>query len=142
MSTLQIYLLPCAVFFCFALSAHAQSNTLAYQSGTAYHAAKKEKISTPTPHRFHKKLPALYEGYAVEVGTSTYPLDTKHPLFRKFGNIHYDKLERGSYSYVILGRFKNDKSALHFLHNIIAPQVPTAKVVHYKAGTRSVVRAD
>ena len=141
MSTLRIYLLPCAVFICFALSAQAQS-TLAYQGTTAYRAAKKEKASTPTPHRFHKKLPALYEGYAVEVGTSTYPLDTQNPLFRKFGNIHYDKLERGSYSYLILGRFKNDKSALHFLHNIIAPQVATAKVVHYKEGTRRVVRAD
>ena len=141
MNTLRTYLLLCAVTLSFALTANAQS-TIAYQTSTAYRAAKEARTNPVTPHRIHKKLPAMYDGYAVEVATSTYPLDQTNPIFRKFGNIHYDKLERGSYSYLILGRFSNDKSALHFLNNIIGPQVKSAKVVHYEEGIRRVVRAE
>lgn len=139
MSTLRSYLLTGMLCTCFTFAVTAQSS-LAYESGTAYRPAKKEVRKTPTPHRVHKKLPALYQGYAVEVATSTYPLDGTNGIFRKFGNIHYDKLERGSYSYLILGRFRNDASALHFLTNIIAPQVKEARVVHYKDGIRRIVR--
>lgn len=141
MNTLRKYFLLGAVIACFCLQANAQS-TLAYQNTTAYRSAKKSKTPARTYSRFSKKLPALYHGYAVEIETSTYPLDRSASIFKKFGNIHYDKLERGSYSYLILGRFSNDESALHFLQNIIAPQVKKAKVVHYEEGTRRVVRSE
>ena len=141
MNTLRTCLLLCAFILLFANAANAQSS-LAYQDGTAYRSAKTATASIPAPTHIHKKLPSFYEGYAVEVATSTYPLDPSNPIFRKFGNIHYDKLERGSYSYIILGRFSNDHSALHFLNNIIAPQVTDAKVVHYKDGIRKIVREE
>ena len=140
MSTLHNCLLLSAACTFFALSTNAQTS-LASQNGTAYRPAKEANEATPVYH-FHKKLPALYEGYAIEVATSTYPLNPDNPIFRKFGNIHYDKLERGGYSYLIPGRFSNDKSALHFLNNVIVPQVKDARVIRYKDGIRRIVRAD
>lgn len=140
MSTLRNIALFCAATaFCLD-GANAQS-ALSYQDGTAYRSAKEAAADIPPPSRVHKKIPSFYEGFVIEVATSTYPLDPSNPIFKKFGNIHYDKLERGSYSYVILGRFTDDKSVLHFLQNVIAAQVPEAKAVHYKNGIRRIVRA-
>ena len=141
MNTLRNTLLLVAAFNFFALTANTQT-TLAYHNSPASKAAKKVAAEMPAPYNAHKKLPVFYEGYAIEVATSTYPLDRKNQVFRKFGNIHYDKLERGSYSYLILGGFSNDKSILHFLQNVIAPQVKDARAVHYKEGIRRIVRAD
>ena len=140
MNTLRTSLLLCAVMTVFSMQSDAQS--LASVSRTAYRSAKTATATAPTPNRYSKKLPALYQGYAIEVKTSTYPLDRNNQIFRKFGNIHYDKLERGSYSYLIVGRFSDDESVLHFLHNIIAPQVKDAKAVHYEDGIRRVVRVE
>ena len=141
MSTLRICLLLYAVVLWFANSANAQS-TLAYEDGTAYRSAKSAAASIPSPSHANKKLPSFYQGYAIEVASSTYPLDRSNPIFKKFGNIHYDKLDRGSYSYLILGRFSDDKSALHFLNNVIVAQVSDARVVHYKDGIRKIVRVE
>ncbi len=116
-------------------------STVAYQGEVASIEAEAEKTASPSPYRFHKKLPVLYEGYAIEIATSTYPLNRTNSMFRKFGNVHYDKLEQGGYSYVILGRFSDDISALRFLHNIIVPKAEDARLVHYKDGIRKIVRA-
>ena len=141
MNTLQQRLPLVVAIICATTFSQAQS-ALAYQGNTAYHAAQKEAVAAHTAHRSYKKLPALYEGYGIEVATAAYPLDGTAPVFRKFGNIHYDKLERGSYSYLILGKFSDNGSALHFLNNVIAPQVPKAKLVLYKDGIRMIVREE
>lgn len=141
MNTLRYTLLLAATTIFFALTANSQT-TLAYHNSSASKAAKDVAANMSAPYHSHKKLPVLYDGYAIEVATSTYPLDRKNQLFRQFGNVHYDKLERGSYSYLILGGFSDDQSVLHFLQNVIAPQVNEARAVHYKEGIRRIVRVD
>ncbi|MEZ4933201.1 MAG: hypothetical protein R2788_13900 [Saprospiraceae bacterium] len=141
MNTLRNILLLSAATTFFAITANSQT-IMAYHNGAASKAAKDVAANMSTPYHSHKKLPVLYDGYAIEVATSTYPLDRKNQLFRQFGNVHYDKLERGSYSYLILGGFSDDESVLHFLQNVIAPQVKDARAVHYKEGIRRIVRVD
>ena len=141
MNTLRNSMLLTAAFLIFALTANTQT-TLAYHNSAASKAAKQIAVDMPATYHTNKKLPVFYEGYAIEVASSTYFLDPKNPIFRKFGNIHFDKLERGSYSYLILGRFSDDQSVLKFLQNVIAPQVADARAVHYKEGIRRIVRAD
>ena len=141
MNILRNSLLSVTAILFFAFTANSQSE-LAYHNSTASKTTGKITAEVASPIRSQKKLPVLYEGYAIEVATSTYPLDRRNPIFRRFGNIHYDKLERGSYSYVILGKFSNDKSVLHFLNNVIAPQVKEARAVHYKDGIRRIVREE
>ncbi len=141
MNILRNTLLLLATIPLFALTANSQT-TLAYHNSTASKTTGKITAEKPSPYHSRKKLPVFYEGYAIEVAASTYPLDRTNPIFRKFGNIHYDKLERGSYSYIILGRFSDDKSILHFLSNVIAPQVKDARAVHYKDGIRRIVRVE
>jgi hypothetical protein len=95
---------------------------------------------TFSPYRFHKKLPLTYHGYAIEVITSKYPLDRDHPVFRQFGNVHYDKLQEGGYSYVVKAEFSSDKAALHFLKTIIVHKAPEARLFFYKDGIRKIIR--
>ncbi len=141
MNTLRIPLALLLATVFFAATAYSQSS-LSYQGEVAYRAADSKLPETPSPYRFHKKLPVSYIGYAIEVASSTYPLDRANPVFRQFGKVHYDKLERGGYSYLILGRFSSDESALHFLNTIIVPKAKEAKLVHYKDGIRKIVRAN
>ncbi len=140
MNILRVPLALVLALLFFVVSANSQSS-LSYRGDLAYRDEGSKLPETPSPYRFHKKIPALYEGYAIEVASSTYPLDRANPVFRQFGNVHYDKLERGGYSYLILGRFSNDESALRFLNTIIVPKAKEAKLVHYKDGIRKTVRA-
>lgn len=143
MNTLRtLSLLAAAFFFCFDSSAQM---AIAYDGETAYVTNKsKTKKEEPSSEvfRFHKKLPTLYQGYAIEIATSDYPLDRTTPIFRQFGGIHYDKLDEGGYSYLILGRFADKESALSFLHNVVLHRAKDARVVHYKEGERNIVREE
>lgn len=143
MNTLRLSVLLLAVLsFCVKSSAQT---VIAFDGETAYvtnKTAKKTTKPSNTPYRFHKKLPSLYEGYAIEVAASNYPLDRTDGVFRKFGGIHYDKLDEGGYSYLILGRFSDEKSALHFLNTIILPRANDARLILYKEGNRSIVREE
>ena len=143
MNILRTSLLPMAVL---AINSQVSAQmSIAYNGETAYVTNKsieKEAGSEDEVFRFHKKLPSLYEGYAIEVAASNYPLDRRNPLFRQFGGIHYDKLDEGGYSYLILGRFSDEKSALSFLHNAVLHRAKEARVVHYKEGTRNIVREE
>ncbi|MCP3933535.1 MAG: hypothetical protein GY705_31085 [Bacteroidetes bacterium] len=89
-------------------------------------------------YRFHKKLPALYTGYVVEIVASNYPLERAYPLFRKFGTIHYDKLREGGYSYCILPNFSKRKTVERYFANVIAPKAPEARIIQYKKGIRRI----
>ena len=143
MNTLRnTMLLVAALFFCTSLSAQM---AIAYDGNTAYVTNKPQQndsAQSDDVFRFHKKLPSLYEGYAIEVAASDYPLDRADSVFRQFGGIHYDKLDEGGYSYLILGRFSDEKSALSFLHNVVLHRAKEARVVRYKEGNRSIVRED
>jgi hypothetical protein len=97
--------------------------------------------SNPAPRdlpsvRFQKRLPAGFTGYAVEIGTSEYPIEPTNSLFRQFGNVHYEKLRQGGYSYLILTEFSDEKSARHFHQSVVLPKVQDALVVEYRKGTR------
>jgi hypothetical protein len=143
MSTLRnTMLLAAALFFCTSVSAQM---AIAYNGGKAY-VTNKAKTEDPSEtnevFRFHKKLPSLYEGFAIEVASSDYPLDRTDKVFRQFGGIHYDKLDEGGYSYLVLGRFSDEESALSFLQNVVIHRAKEARVVRYKEGNRSIVREE
>lgn len=97
---------------------------------------KKQKEEIPDYYRHHKQLSASYEGYAIELTTSALPLKRNYFLFDQFGNVFYDKLESGGYSYCILANFSSKKSVERFLEMIILPKAKEARVVAYKKGKR------
>jgi hypothetical protein len=57
------------------------------------------------------------------------------PIFKKFGNIIFDRKEDGKYVYLIPIPFSTKKSTESFLDNVIKPNSPNAKIVEYKKGT-------
>lgn len=115
------------------------ANTYLSMSGTS--PATVTATATATlPYHFHKKLPQLFSGFAIEIAASNYPLDNSNPVFRQFGNIHYEKLREGGYSYLILGKFSSKESALHFVETIIKPKTEHARLFEYKDGIRKVIR--
>lgn len=95
---------------------------------------KREKL--PSVYRFHKKLPAVYNGYAIEIATSEYPMSKTEPIFKKFGNVKYHKLPEGGYSYLITTEFKNREDAFSFFKTIVKPKVETARLLRYDYGVR------
>ena len=143
MNTLRLLTVLCAAL---AFNIHSSAQTvIAYNGESAYLTNKPANTKAQddsAAFRFHKKLPSLYQGYAIEVAASNYPLDRTEGVFRKFGGIHYDKLQGGGYSYLILGRFSSEESALHFLETIIQPREQSARLIQYKEGKRSVIRDD
>ncbi len=104
--------------------------------------ASKPVLSVPTASRVYnhcKKLSQTYSGYAIEVSASEYPLQPNHPVFRQFGNIFYEKLREGGYSYLIKGEFSSEEAALHFMKNIIVPRASGARLFFYEEGIRKAV---
>jgi hypothetical protein len=97
---------------------------------------KKQKEEIPDYYRHHKKLPSNYEGYAIELTTSALPLKRNYFLFDQFGNVFYDKLEEGGYSYCILANFSSKKSVERFLELIILPKATEARLLEFKKGKR------
>ncbi len=93
----------------------------------------------PSVYRYHKKISATYDGFAVEIATSEYPMERTEPVFRKFGKVFYHKLRKGGYSYVILLDFGKEKEAAKFCKNVIAPKVERARLIEYDQGERKVV---
>lgn len=90
--------------------------------------------------RFHKRFPQLFTGMAIEIASSTYPMDKSNPVFRQFGNVLYEKLPEGGYSYLIMANFSSKESALEFVQNVVKPKVGDAKLIQYNEGNRKVVR--
>ena len=142
MNTLRLPSLLCGALLFVSLVAHAQHPYSDAGQAVASSEANKTPAADLNPYRFHKKLPALYNGYAIEVIASNYPLDRTNPIFHQFGNIHYDKLERGGFSYLILTRFTSDEPAQRFLKNIIIPKARDARLIFYNDGIRKVVREE
>ena len=100
------------------------------------------KKSTRNPkktYRFHQRLSGTYSGLAIEIIAADLPLERSLPLFRQFGNVHYDKLEEGGYSYVIKTNITDKKSLKNFYETIILPRNPDAKMIEYKFGKRNIL---
>jgi hypothetical protein len=97
---------------------------------------KKQKEEIPDYYRHHKSLTSNFEGYVIELITSDLPLKRNYFLFDQFGNVYYDKLSKGGYSYCILANFSSKKSVEHFLKTIILPKAPEARLVEYRKGKR------
>ena len=92
--------------------------------------------TTPNYYRHHKKLPATYSGYAIELVSSKLPLKRDYPVFQQFGNIHYEKMDKGGYAYVLLVKFSNKKALHKYIDQIIKVKAPKAKALVYKNGRR------
>jgi hypothetical protein len=82
-----------------------------------------------------KKVSAAYDGYAIEIASADKPLLQNDPIFKKFGNIVFDRREDGKYAYLIPVPFSTKKSSETFLDIVIKPKTPEAKLVEYKKGT-------
>ena len=95
-----------------------------------------------TTYRHYKKLPQLFTGYAIEVAYSDDPLTRTDPIFRQFGNIKYEKLSQGGYSYLITCRFSSREAALQFLRTVILPKVDDARLYTYTEGIRQIIRPE
>ncbi|MEY3369028.1 MAG: hypothetical protein RI973_2183 [Bacteroidota bacterium] len=139
MNTLRYAALTAIVTLSLHLNANAQ-----LISGDTYalvNTFPKEKSSTPgAPLRNQKKLPQLFCGYAIEIAYAEYPLDPADPIFRQFGNVVYQKLQAGGYSYLILGRFSTREGALQFMKTVMLPRVEDARLFEYTDGHRTVIR--
>lgn len=92
--------------------------------------------TTPTYYRHHKKLPATYSGYAIELVRSDLPLKRSFPLFQQFGNVHYEKLDGGGYAYILLVKFSSKKALKKYVTQMVKPKAPDAKALVYKVGKR------
>jgi hypothetical protein len=101
----------------------------------------REKATAPVaPLRNQKKLPQRFSGYAIEIAYADFPLDPANPIFRQFGNVVYQKLQAGGYSYLILGRFTTREGAMHFMNTVMLPKVEEARLFEYTDGHRTVIR--
>jgi len=103
--------------------------------------AKEEKTSkagktTPAYYRHHKKLPATYSGFAIELTRSELPLKRSFPLFQQFGNVHYEKIDGGGYAYILLVKFSSKKALKNYVKQMVKPKAPDAKALVYKHGKR------
>ena len=105
-----------------------QLGSVSAQSASPFTAAIKS--------RSYHRMPASFTGYAVELTTSDRPLTTAFPLFKNFGNIHYDKLQRGRYTYLIPVGFTKRESVEKYVADVIHPRVPKATIVEYQNGLR------
>jgi len=95
-----------------------------------------ERLSSTALYRHHKRLPQTFTGYAIEIATSRYPLQNSDSIFHQFGNVYYQKLREGGYSYLIKVDFSSEASAWHFIKAVVLPKAPAAKLYQYKEGNR------
>ena len=89
-------------------------------------------------YRFHRRLPAAYHGYVIEIAASNYPLPRDYEVFGQFGRVYYDKVRRGGYSYVIIPELRTRKEIERFFETVIKPRVPEARLIRYKHGMRKI----
>lgn len=134
----------CLVFFtALSISSFCQGGA-AFEPEMALASISPMSKKTPTPTtstvRTHKRFPQLYSGWAIEIATSTYPMDKSEPIFRQFGNVSYEKLPQGGYSYLIKANFSSKEAGLEFLKNVIKPRAEKAKLIQFNDGIRKVVR--
>ncbi len=96
-------------------------------------------IQPVTYVRWAKKLSAAYNGSAIELMQTDFPLTRENVLFRRFGNLHYERTDEGKFSYVILipQTFSKREAVADFLEKVIKPRFPQSRIVDFKLGKRS-----
>jgi len=92
--------------------------------------------SAPAAYCHPNKIPQTFTGYAIEIATTRYPLRNSENIFRQFGNIFYQKLREGGYSYLIKVNFSSEDSAWSFIDSVVLPKAPGAILYQYKEGHR------
>jgi hypothetical protein len=91
----------------------------------------------PTYARWAKKLSAVYDGYAIQLAVTDFPLSRENALFQQFGRVFYERNEAGKYCYMILAsNFSSKKAVEEFIGNILKKRVADAVAVEYKSGKR------
>ena len=112
---------------------------LSYTTVTAQPSAPQDLPAADAPaayFRYHKRMPASFSGFAVELVAANTPLPRDYELFKRFGNVHYDKIQRGRYTYLIPVGFTKKKSVEKYLTDIVHPLAPDATIVEYRYGQR------
>lgn len=102
---------------------------------------KKAKVAKNTIkdfYRHHKRLPVTFEGYAIELTTSDFPLNRDYHLFEQFGKVYYDQVEDQGYSYLILADFSSRKAIEQYIGQVVIHKAPEARIVDYKKGKRNI----
>ena len=67
-------------------------------------------------------------------------MNKTNPLFRQFGNVFYEKLPEGGYSYLIMANFSSKEAGLEFVKNVVKPKAEKAKLIQYSDGNRKEIR--
>jgi outer membrane protein OmpA-like peptidoglycan-associated protein len=89
---------------------------------------------TTIPDVYHaKKVSETYTGYKIKLLVADEMLSVNHRLFREMGGVEIDVTNDLKYAYLI-GNFSNEKSAKHFLSNVIKGRFPTATIQQYEDG--------
>jgi outer membrane protein OmpA-like peptidoglycan-associated protein len=82
-----------------------------------------------------KLIPAGYNGYKIQIGAFSKPLEANNPVLVRHGNIYVDRNSKGNFNYMI-GDFDSREAADGFLKDIISKQYPDAIIVTYKDGVK------
>lgn len=91
----------------------------------------------PTYARTAKKLSAAFEGFAIELAATDFPLSRENALFRQFGRVFFERGEDGKYHYLILAQnFSSKKAVEDFIGQIIKKRAPEAVAVEFRQGKR------
>lgn len=98
----------------------------------------------PDYFRHHRRLSGTYTGLVIELIQSDRPLPRNHELFTQFGEIFFDHLQGdddhvGGYSYCIKTAYTSQKKLRKFLAMMVLPRVPTARIIVYKNGERTIM---
>lgn len=76
-----------------------------------------------------------YEGYRIEILSTTEYLSMDHKLFNQYKNIYLEKRSDTAYSYLI-GHFKNQSDAQLYVDALLSNEYPQAKVIQFVDGAR------
>lgn len=94
--------------------------------------------ATTSGYRFTKRLPATFSGYAIEIWTSDFPLEKDYTMFKGFGKVYHYKTDEGTYSYLLLTKYRRERAVQDYMDKVLLKRLPHAKIIRYKNGQRSV----
>jgi len=106
---------------------------------TSKSVSKKTIKSSVKTTRFYKRLSGTFSGYAIELAASDLPLTRNNKVLRRYGNVHYDKLREGGYSYIIKTQFSSKNALKKFYETVILPHNVASKMIEYKLGKRHIL---
>ncbi len=91
----------------------------------------------PTYARQARKLSAAYDGFAVELMATDFPLSRENALFRQFGRVFFERGDDGKWHYLILApSFSSKKGVEDFIAMMLSKRAPGALAVEYREGKR------